>query len=282
MAIPSSNPSVSGLLGDVATHLWLPVTLVFAWWFVSAGSQTFFLPPLSSIVDALWADLLNGVLVRETLFSMRNVLLGLLVSLLLGLGLGIKIGSNARLRLALWPFLAFLRAVPGVAVVPVVLVAMGVGPGPQIFIIVFGCTWPILLNTIDGVRGIRESITDTARAYRLPRALYIRHVLLPAALPQTMAGIRISLSVSLTLMVVSEFSAGNAGLGQYIMQGQEAFRPAQVWAGTIYVGIVGYLLNVVFVFVERRLLGWYFGIPRRASRFRALATPATKSMKPEA
>lgn len=282
MAIQPPKLPLGGSLASVVTYFWLPVALVLLWWFASADSQSFFLPPLSGILSVLWADLLNGELARQTLFSMRNVLVGLLVSLGLGMGLGLLIGSKPRLRVALWPFLAFLRAVPGVAVVPVVLVAMGVGPGPQIFIIVFACTWPILLNTIDGVRGIRESITDTARAYRLPRTLYVRHVLLPAALPQTMAGIRISLSVSLTLMVVSEFSAGNAGLGHYIMRGTEAFRPAQVWAGTIYVGIVGYLLNVLFVFVERRLLGWYFGIPRKPSRHSAPAASAAKPINPEA
>jgi len=281
MANPSPKAPVGNALGALVTYFWLPVVLVAAWWASSAGSESFFLPPLSGILAVLWTDLISGELARQTLFSMRNVLVGLLISLTLGMGLGLLIGSKPALRAALWPFLAFLRAVPGVAVVPVVLVAMGVGPGPQIFIIVFACTWPILLNTIDGVRGVRESITDTARAYRLPRALYVRHVLVPAALPQTMAGIRISLAVSLTLMVVSEFSAGNAGLGNYIMRGQDAFRPAQVWAGTIYVGIVGYLLNVVFVFVERRILGWYFGIPRRASRNHAPAVLAAKPINPE-
>ena len=121
-------------IGAVATYFWLPVSLVAVWWFASANSQSFFLPPLSEILHLLWTDLMNGTLVHEMLFSMRNVLLGLLISLVLGLGLGLLIGHNKTLRTALWPFLAFLRAVPGVAVVPVVLVAMGVGPGPQIFI----------------------------------------------------------------------------------------------------------------------------------------------------
>lgn len=282
MAFPTFRTLSSGSFGAAVTYFWLPVTLVAVWWFASANSQSFFLPPLSEILRLLWTDLMNGTLLHEMLFSMRNVLLGLFISLVLGLGLGLLIGRNTTLRSALWPFLAFLRAVPGVAVVPVVLVAMGVGPGPQVFIIVFGCTWPILLNTIDGVRGIRESITDTARAYRLPETLYVRAVMLPAALPQTMAGIRISLSVSLTLMVVSEFSAGNEGLGHYILRGQEAFRPAQVWAGTIFVGIVGYLLNVIFVFVERRLLGWYFGIPRRAPRSQTAPNSAGKPTQSEA
>ena len=264
MSRPSSL-SGSGL-GGFVTYFWLPAFLVALWWFGSAGSGSFFLPPLSSILNILWTDLLSGELIRQMAFSMRNVLAGLAIAITLGLGFGIAIGANAKLRGALWPFLAFLRAVPGVAVIPVVLVALGVGPGPQVFIIVFGCTWPILLNTIDGVRGIKESVIDMARAYRLPRWLYVRKILIPAALPQTMAGIRISLSVSLTLMIVAEFSAGNAGLGRYIMFGSENFNPAQVWAGTIFVGIIGYLLNVIFLFVERRLLGWYFGVPRRSVR----------------
>ncbi|WP_297103168.1 ABC transporter permease [uncultured Devosia sp.] len=248
-----------------ATYFWLPVVLVALWWFISSDSQSFFMPPLSEIVQTLLNDIGNGELLEAAAFSMRNVGTGLSAAIVLGVSFGLLIGYNSVLRSAVWPLIAFLRAIPGVAIIPIVLVAFGVGPGPQIFVIALGCVWPILLNTIDGVRGIQSSITDTARAYRLPRALFIRQVLLPAATPQIMAGIRISLAVSLTIMVVSEFSAGNQGLGVYISSGVQSFAPSQVWAGTVFIGLIGYLTNVAFVLIERRILAWYFEIPRRTA-----------------
>lgn len=259
------NPGLWSLTrpAQLVSYFWLPLALIVIWWIVSLDSPSFFLPPLSDIVRTLLDDLLNGVLLGATAFSMRNVMAGLIIAIVLGIGFGIAIGYNPVLRSAVWPLLAFLRAIPGVAIIPIVLVAFGVGAGPQIFVISLGCVWPILLNTIDGIRGIRPSITDTARAYRLPRSLFIRQVLLPAATPQIMAGIRISLAVSLTIMVVSEFSSGNQGLGVYISSGAQSFNPSQVWAGTVFIGLIGYLANVAFVLIERKILAWYFEIPRK-------------------
>lgn len=255
-----------GRFSGVITYTWLPVLLVVWWWLGSANSTVFFFPPLSEALATLWAGLVSGTLLTDLAFSMTNVLVGLVIAVILGVGFGLAIGYNPTARKVVWPLLAFLRAIPGVSIVPIVIVAFGVGAGPKIFLVAATCVWPILLNTIDGVRGTSEAIMDTSRAYRLPRALYVRRVLLPSALPQIMAGIRISLSVSLTIMVVSEFTSGNMGLGYYILNGTEKFAIAQVWAGTIFIGFIGYLLNVAFVISERRILSWYFEIPRKAKR----------------
>ncbi|TNH14119.1 ABC transporter permease [Halomonas sp. BL6] len=249
---------------SIMIYLWLPALLIAWWWLGSENSSTFFLPSLSDSLSRLMTDLSNGTLVSDALFSLSNVFMGLMLAIILGVGTGLLIGYNPTIRGAVWPLVSFLRAIPGVAIVPIVIVAFGVGHGPQIFLIASTCVWPILLNTVSGVRGIRESIIDTARAYRIPRSVYVRHVLFNAAMPQIMAGIRISLSVSLTIMVVSEFSSGNQGLGNYILRGAESFDMPQVWAGTIFIGMIGYLVNVAFVNIEHHVLAWLFEISPRA------------------
>lgn len=238
--------------------LWLPVTLVALWWFSSTGSTSFYFPPLADILAALWVDLTTGPLLRFVGVSLFNLAAGLAIAIVLGIGLGLVIGQSEHVRSVSWPTLNFFRAMPPAAIVPIVIIALGVGPAPKIFIIAMGCFWPILLNTIDGVRGTAPSVRETARAYRIPPFLVLRKVALPAAMPQIMAGIRIAVAVGLVLMVISEFFGADAGLGFYITESSTRFATRQTWAGTILVGVLGYVLSTLFLVIERRLLGWYF------------------------
>lgn len=237
---------------------WLPTALVAAWWFVSAGSTNFYFPPLSRILDVLWRDLTAGPLLSYLGISLANMAMGLFIAIFLGIALGLLIGEYSAIRRAATPTLNFLRAIPPAAIVPIVIIAMGIGAAPKVFIIALTCFWPVLLNTIDGVRGIQPQLIDTARAFRTPRHLYFGRVLLMAALPQIMAGVRVAVAVALVLMVISEFFGASAGLGFYINENKQRFAMAETWAGTLLVGVLGYVLSALFLRVERWLLAWYF------------------------
>lgn len=251
--------------------LWLPVLLIGLWFIGSAGSTSFYFPPLSEILVALWTDLTNGPLLRYVGVSLLNLAVGLGIAIVLGIAVGLVVGQSEKVRAVSWPTLNFFRAMPPAAIVPIIIIALGVGPAPKIFIIALGCFWPILLNTIDGVRGTAPSVRETARAYRIPRLLVLRKVALPAAMPQIMAGVRVALAVGLVLMVISEFFGADAGLGFYITESSTRFATRQTWAGTILVGVLGYVLSALFLVVERRLLGWYFQD--------ACPTPGTSPLK---
>lgn len=236
---------------------WLPVGLVAVWWFASAGTNSFFFPPLNRIVAVTWRDLASGELLHHLRVSLLNMVAGLAISAVIGMVAGLIIGEWRALREATEPFLNFVRAIPPAAVVPIVIVAMGIGPEPKIFLIVFACTWPILLNTIDGVRGMNPQMQEMARAFRIPFGLRNRCILFMAALPQIMAGLRIALAVSLVLMVISEFVGASAGLGFYIRAKKEAFAMAEAWGGTLLTGLLGYLLSAIFLRFERWALHWH-------------------------
>ena len=245
-------------LVSIATQLWLPVLLLVIWWLVTRNSTSFYFPPLTSVLATLWHDIVNGSLPQYTLISMGNLFAGLIIAIVLGIALGLIIGEKETLRRVSAPVLNFLRAVPPASIVPIIIIALGVGRAPKIFIVALGCFWPILLNTIDGVRGTSPSIRETVRAYRIPPLMVLWRVALPAATPQIMAGARIAFSVSLVLMVISEFFGADSGLGFYITNASNAFDSKRMWAGTLLVGILGYILSALFLAAERRILSWYF------------------------
>jgi ABC-type nitrate/sulfonate/bicarbonate transport system, permease component len=134
----------------------------------------------------------------------------------------------------------------------------GIGQARQVALIAFGAIWPTLLNTLDGMRGIDQVKFDTARAMGLGRWRTLFTLVIPGASPQVAAGLRASLQVSLILMVVSEMVAAKQGIGYFILQAQIVFSSLQVWAGIVMLVIIGTLANYLFVFVERRLLSWYY------------------------
>jgi ABC-type nitrate/sulfonate/bicarbonate transport system permease component len=250
----------------ILRQLWLPALVFLVLLLSTAGSTSFYFPPLTDVLAALWRELLHGGLFGDLLFSLRNILCGLALATAVGMGAGLVIGEIRTLRLATGPLLDFARATPTVGFVPVIILTLGIGSGPKIFLIFLGSVWPILLNTISGVQAISAAVHETARGYRIPWPLRLRRVILPGALPQILAGIRIALSVAVVLMVVSEIYGSPVGLGNFILQSGSSFHVAETWAGTILIGILGYGLSVLLLLVEHRVLGWYH---QRAPRVRS-------------
>lgn len=239
-------------------HAWLVIVLFALWWFASAGSASIYFPPLSEILGTLWNGLTEGPLVPYMWFSLRNLALGLLLAGAAGVLAGLFVGEYEGLRRVVDPILQFARAIPQSALIPIVIGILGIGAAPKVYVIAFACVWPILLNTIDGVRGMDPNVDEMARAYRIPAFLRMRRVVLPAALPQIVAGMRVALSIGVIIMVVSELFGAKAGVGFYILRAGSNFSVAETWAGTLLVGALGYLLSTAFVVFERLVLGWYF------------------------
>jgi ABC-type nitrate/sulfonate/bicarbonate transport system permease component len=169
------------------------------------------------------------------------------------------LGRWRRARIAATPIVEFLRAVPPPALLPFAILVMGVGNSMKIFIIAVVCVWPVLLNTIDGASGIDLTLEDTTRAYSIDRRDRLLRVVLPAAAPQIFAGIRLAVSLALILMVISEMVASTNGIGYFILQSQRTFAISEMWSGILLLGILGYLLNMAFVMIERRVLRWHRG-----------------------
>jgi len=243
---------------NVLWWLWLPVVLIAVWWFASAGSTNLFIPPLSRIVEVVVRDFANGTLLVAMGVSLSNLAIGLAIAIVVGVVLGLLIGETKRLRLILDPFIHFIRSVPQSALVPLIIGAFGIGSEPKIYAVAFACVWPILLNTIDGSLGVEVGARRMSRVFGVPRMLYYRRVVLPGAMPQIVAGVRVALPIGIVVMVVSELFASNVGLGFYILNSSSTFKIPETWGGALLVGVIGYILVLLFSLIERRLLDWYF------------------------
>lgn len=238
-------------------RVWLPIALVILWWFFSQHSTQVYFPPLQKILTNLVDDWILGTRWRTDLIpSLLNFAVGFGISIGLGTVLGVMIGRSAVIRMLFNPILTFFRALPSPALIPVVLAIFGIGAGMNIALIVLGALWPTLLNTIDGVRSVDQQAGDLSRSYQFTRWQRIRYIVLPHAGPSIFAGYRISLQISIILIVASEMVGATRGLGHFVIESQQTFMVVQTWTGTIILGVLGYLMTLGLLQVEKRILAW--------------------------
>jgi ABC-type nitrate/sulfonate/bicarbonate transport system permease component len=244
----------------VAVTLALPVTLIAAWWIASADSQSFYFPPLQTILQTFSKLWFSPHALSDVLPSLWRFSVGYLAAACLGIAIGVPVGASRNLRNVLEPVLEFLRAIPPPVLVPVLILFTGIGNEMKALVIVFGCIWPVLLNTVAGVRSLDEVLAETVRSYRIGRLSRLWHFVLPGASPQIFTGLRQALPIGIILMVVSEMFAASDGIGFSLVQYQRTFAIPEMWSGIILLGIIGIVLSLIFRFIEARLLGWYHGL----------------------
>lgn len=186
--------------------------------------------------------------------SLARILAGWSIAIAVGVSLGILIGSSPTARDSLDPLISFGRSIPPPALIPLFIVLLGIGDGMKVALIAFGVVWPILLNTADGVRSVEPGHRETARAFRIERSDLLARIVLPSAAPRIFAGLRVSLSIAVILMVISEMTATTSGLGFALVQAQRSFRTLDVWATIVMIGLLGAGLNAALAIAERRVL----------------------------
>lgn len=239
------------------TMLWLPVLLVVAWWVLSADSTSFPFPPLSEIVESLRERWLWELFWSDFAPSLLTVVQALAIAIAIGIGVGLPLGSSELAEAAFRPVLDFIRGIPKVLLISPALVIVGVGEGLALFVLAFGAIWPILLGTIDGVKGISTTLHDLRRTYQLSRTTWVLKLALPAAAPQIFAGIRTSVALAVVLLVPAQAVGATSGLGFELRQSSDLFRFADVWAAMIMFAVLGLALNFAMGLVERRVLYWF-------------------------
>jgi len=237
----------------------LPIALLVLWWFASANSTSVYFPPLSKIVAQLGITWFPDRVMSDVLPSVLRLLGGYASALVVGVTVGIILSLAPRLRAFVEPLLDFMRGMPVVILVPIFMLFAGIGTEMKLLVIAVGCLWPILLNTIIGVRGIDGVLKDTAATYRYRPSTLLFRLILPGASPQIFTGARQSLSIAIILMVASEMFAANNGLGFMIVQFQRQFSIPEMWSGILLLGLLGVLLAALFNIVEHLMLGWYRG-----------------------
>jgi ABC-type nitrate/sulfonate/bicarbonate transport system permease component len=218
-------------------------------------------PTFTAIAGQLWNSwIANPDAWGDSLLpSMVRLLVGWGLAVVFGVAIGTAIGLSARVRDYVDPIIQFLRAVPPPTLLVLFIVILGIGDAMKIAMILFGVVWPILINTSDGVASVEPLQRDTGRVYRIGFSEELRRIVLPSAAPKIFAGLRVSLSIAVILMVISELYAATDGVGFQLVQAQRSFRTLDVWSTIVLLGIIGYTLNTILAAVEGHVLDWHRG-----------------------
>lgn len=248
-----------------ALELILPVAVVALWWLSSDRSSSPYFPPLREIATAFVDTWMRGRNLDVLGMTLLTFAVGYAVAIILGVAAGVLLAASRTAADFFAPLLEFLRALPAIALVPAFISALGTEMEMRLSIVVFASVWPVLLNTLDGIRGLDPVVRDGAQVFRVPRAQHLLFVTLPGASPQIFAGLRVGLALSLIAVIVTEMVASSEGVGAFARAAQYSFDIPGMWTAIILMGVVGFVLNKSFEIIERRILRWHFQMRAVAS-----------------
>ncbi|MDQ3670926.1 MAG: ABC transporter permease [Actinomycetota bacterium] len=229
-------------------------------WEVWAGAEESFLaPPASDVLQQAWEIWPTRDFLTEVAGSLKRLAAGFAIGGAIGIAIGLVTGTSRAVRRALDPLIELARATPPIAIVPALILTLGFGDSMRIAVIAFGVCFPVLINTVEGIRAVSPEARDTASMLHVGRMERVFRIYLKAALPSIVAGLRVALSTGLVLVVISEFAGEGGGLGHYILDKQGQFAYPEMYAGILFLGLLGYGLNLLFRLAERRVLAWHYG-----------------------
>jgi ABC-type nitrate/sulfonate/bicarbonate transport system permease component len=229
------------------------------------GWLTSYVPPPSVIFAALWRGLIDGDISSQISVTLSAYARGLTLAAVLAVLIGLLMGTYKPVFDALKIIVEFLRPVPSVAMIPLAILFFGLGATMRISVISYAAFWPLLVNTIYGVRAIDPQALDVARNFGITGREALWRVTLPSALSSIATGFRISATIALVVTITTELIAGNSGIGFFISQMEQANRLPSMYAAIFLTGLLGYLLNALYFMLERRIVFWTPAARERAT-----------------
>jgi ABC-type nitrate/sulfonate/bicarbonate transport system permease component len=214
-------------------------------------------PPVTEIARAMLDGFRSGELLQVFGSSLYRMLVGFAAGSALGVLLGLVMATSRWVNAALGPLIELLRPIPIPAIVPPLILLLGIDDAMKIFVIAFAAFFPVLVNTVAGVRSQDRTPLDVARTLQVGRWRTLLRVVLPASMPYILAGLRVSLALALIVTVVAEMIAGSAGIGFYLMTMQYAMRAGDMYAAIFLLAALGYGLNRLVLAIEKRVLHWH-------------------------
>lgn len=242
----------------------VPLLLLGLWHWAVAAGMTQLIPSPAEVAEymvdfawgGIWDDAFSATLHIHLLASMQRVYGGFALAALVAVPLGILIGRNGTVRALLDPFLQLMRPIPVTAWLPLSMILFGLGPRSAFFLVFLGAFYPILLNTVFGVRSVEKRLFEAAAMLGCSPAAQFHKVVLPAALPSIFTGLRLGLGLAWFVIVVGEMTGVPQGLGAVIMDGRTLSRTELVICGMIVIGIAGFVSDRIVVALMNRLLRW--------------------------
>lgn len=216
-----------------------------------------FFPPVTKIASALARLVGDGAYWTAIGHTLEGWAIGLAIAVVIAVPIGLALGFSEVLYHAARPIVEVLRPVPSVALVPLAILVYGTGLQSKLFLVVFASTWPLLVQTIYGARDIDPLQLETARSFRIRGRDRILHVTLMGAVPYIATGLRIASATALILAVTAELIIGSEGLGRSINIARQGGAVDEMYALIVTTGLLGWALNSLFAFGERRVLHWH-------------------------
>ena len=238
--------------------LFLPSLILVTWELTSSLKPNPFFPPPSKIAGAI-----SKVVSMEWIFtSVKSSLIvlfaGYLIGATLGLVFGSLLGEFTNMRVVFLPICNFIRSIPSVAKVSLILSILGLGISTRISTVSIAVLFPVLMSTVRAIAATNTELLDLKRTIRFGRLRGLISIRVPAAIGEILTGLHASVQVAVLSMIVSEMLGSSVGIGAFIIQSQTTFRIVNMWVGVLIVGLIGVTLNFAFMKIERKLAPWYF------------------------
>ena len=261
---PHPQPSLGQRLRGPAIALVFPLAVVVVWHFATAGRKYSLIPPPREVLVALYDlafggiydDAFSATLHIHLLASLSRVYGGFALALLIALPLGLMIGRIPFVRQLLDPTFQVLRPIPVTAWLPLAMILFGLGPKSAFFLVFLGAFYPVLLNTIFGVRSVDPRLFEAASMLGCSGTAQFYRVVLPASLPAIFTGLRLGLGFAWVVIVVGEMTGVQTGLGAIIMEARQLSRTEIVICGMVVIGAAGFLSDRLVTLLGQRLLCW--------------------------
>jgi ABC-type nitrate/sulfonate/bicarbonate transport system permease component len=247
-------PSTGRILGVA-----LIAALLLAWelsvrlqWIVSDSW-----PSVSAVLLAGFDGIRSGELSAVLASTLARAGAGYVCGVVFGIVLGLFFATIPWVSRLLSPLMELLRPIPVPALVPPLVLLLGVDDAMKVTVVALTVFFPVLSNMVQGLLTVDATLLAVARTFHVGKVATIWKIMLPATLPYLLAGMRVSLSLALIVSVVAEMIAGNQGIGHYLVLMQYAVRPQEMYASILLLALSGYLLNRIFINIEQRLIHWY-------------------------
>jgi ABC-type nitrate/sulfonate/bicarbonate transport system permease component len=216
-------------------------------------------PAFSLVLETFWQNLSDGTYLSVIGSSLQRLFIGYFFAVILAVSIGLAMGVWRSFYLLMEPLIEFLRPIPSPAYLPMAILFLGIDDGMKVFMVAFAAFFPILLNTVSGVRSVDPVLLETGKTFGYGSGQIVQKILLPASSSFVMTGMRISLAIALIVTVIAEMVAGNSGIGFYILNAQRSFLVPEMYAGVVALAFVGFGLNKIFVLAEHSMMRWQVG-----------------------
>ncbi|GGK75230.1 nitrate ABC transporter permease [Planomonospora parontospora subsp. parontospora] len=265
MTAPGAGDRAASAAAWIA-RLWIVPVALLGWELAARLAGAVYFPPPSAILVRLHELWFSGPLGRlfltqeavdHLLPSLGRLLLGWAAACAVAVVAGVALGRSASAYDCVNPLIHFFRSIPPPLLIPIAMTLTGVGTPLQLAAIVFGVVWPVLINTLDGARHVDRAYLETCEVFGVSRTAQLLRVILPAMAPKVFAGLRISVALALIMMIISEYVGSTEGIGYHMLVAQSQVDIASMWTAIVLLGVLGFVLNSLFLRVERRVLAWH-------------------------